>query len=290
MCTGTCPTSALIQEGQLNNPSLFYFDGNIAPDGSGSQAVMNFDSGSATRLEQVRAISHTLADPLGGLSGQILLATSAAADNDFSCSPCRWGDYPAVSPDPTNNNTVWNNNMYLGPQSGTNPVWTTRNFAVTDGFDQVWEDSTGLHVVAPTGAKKTLVISGPTGGLVTVSDSNVTVAAVTAQNGTLGGSCTQVTDTKVTCPSAGINAVRVYLADQTNSFDGSALSINTQVVTTTGNDNIKTGSGNDLIQLYNDGASGYKDTVDCGAGSFNQVYANSEDTVNSDCQVVHLYP
>ena len=40
------------------------------------------------------------------MGGEIVLGTSAAADQDFSCTapngpPCRWGDYAGASPDPT---------------------------------------------------------------------------------------------------------------------------------------------------------------------------------------------
>src|SRR5205807_8705149 len=89
-CTGppTCPSTALVQDGAVSSSSLFYFNGRMAPDGNGDEAVMNFDSGSATQLPQINAISNTPNDAPGGTHGQLLIATSAGPDEDFSCSPC----------------------------------------------------------------------------------------------------------------------------------------------------------------------------------------------------------
>ena len=134
-CTGSasCPSSALLQDGDVSDPSLFDFNGRMAPAGNGYEAVMSFDSGSSTQLSQINAISNTMSDPSGGTHDQILIATSAAFDQDFSCAPptpCRWGDYAAAETDPTNNYTVWNNSMYLGAPSSNSARWKTRLFAI----------------------------------------------------------------------------------------------------------------------------------------------------------------
>src|SRR5947209_15098469 len=33
-------------------------------------------------------------------SGLVLVNQATGPENDFSCSPCRWGDYPGATPDP----------------------------------------------------------------------------------------------------------------------------------------------------------------------------------------------
>jgi hypothetical protein len=69
--------------------------------------------------------------------GELVLASSTAGDNDFSCNylnlhfPCRWGDYAGASPDPLNANVVWGSNQVLTTPSGAgNPNWVTQNFAI----------------------------------------------------------------------------------------------------------------------------------------------------------------
>ncbi|HEY1591222.1 MAG TPA: Ig-like domain-containing protein [Solirubrobacteraceae bacterium] len=139
-CTGstTCPSTALVQDGAVSSSSQFFFNGRIAPDGNGDEAAMNFDSGSATQLSQINAISNTPNDAPGGTHGQLLVATSAGADDDFSCSPCRWGDYAAAETDPVNKGAVWNNSMYLVKPDGFGDAqWKTRLFAITPADEQV---------------------------------------------------------------------------------------------------------------------------------------------------------
>ena len=77
--------------------------------------------------------------PLGQMDpGEIVLATSTAGDNDFTCNyqnmgfPCRWGDYAGASPDPVNANVVWGSNQALTPPTLGNgsPNWVTQNYAI----------------------------------------------------------------------------------------------------------------------------------------------------------------
>jgi hypothetical protein len=53
----------------------------------------------------------------GSMSPGTLVHISATNDHDFSCSPCRWGDYGGASPDPAANQSashgeVWLTNQY----------------------------------------------------------------------------------------------------------------------------------------------------------------------------------
>ena len=74
---------------------------------------------------------------LGQMASEIVLGASAAADQDFTCTPpngppCRWGDYAGASPDPTDDHVVWGSNQINGPFT-SDPHWQTRNFAVLEG-------------------------------------------------------------------------------------------------------------------------------------------------------------
>ena len=85
-------------------------------------------------LVDIRAQSRIASTPLGTMTGEVSIGTSAASDIDFSCgasTPCRWGDYAGASPDPLNDQAIWGSNQLNGPQT-SDPAWITRNFVVTD--------------------------------------------------------------------------------------------------------------------------------------------------------------
>jgi len=72
------------------------------------------------------------------MRSEIILATSEAADEDFTCTsphgpPCRWGDYAGATPDPSSSSTVWGTSMLNGllPAVTGDPQWKTQNFAVS---------------------------------------------------------------------------------------------------------------------------------------------------------------
>ena len=109
------------QTGTISDPSLFTFNGAIAPTLSGG-AVINYDTASSTALVHIIAQSRVSSDPAGTMNTPISLASSAAIDSDFSCpsvevrsTACRWGDYAGASVDPTNANVVWGSNQVNGP-------------------------------------------------------------------------------------------------------------------------------------------------------------------------------
>src|SRR5260370_1261295 len=68
--------------------------------------------------------------------GKLILATSSAADADFSCNnpspgvPCRWGDYSAATPDPVQTSVVWGTNEFNTASSSNPPAWADENFAL----------------------------------------------------------------------------------------------------------------------------------------------------------------
>ena len=133
LCNGTtCPAAALKQAGTVSDATHFVFNGAISPTGNGQDAVIHYNLGSGSLLPQIHARWHAADMPAGATAGDILIGSSVAAAQDFSCNPgpCRWGDYAGATPDPTRDDTVWGSNQLIGSPSGSNPRWTTRNFAI----------------------------------------------------------------------------------------------------------------------------------------------------------------
>jgi hypothetical protein len=126
------------QQGTIQDASNFIFNAAISPAMNGSSAVIEYNVGSSSLLAQIRAQSRGPGTPVGTTGSEILLGTSSAADQDFSCKPsgggppCRWGDYAGATPDPLNDRVVWGTNQVNGPFT-SDPHWTTRNFAIQEG-------------------------------------------------------------------------------------------------------------------------------------------------------------
>jgi hypothetical protein len=132
---GSCPASALRQQGIVTVSNQFAFNGAISPATDGTDAVINYNVGSVTLLAQIRSQSRNGTSALGTVSSEVLLASSKAADQDFSCfnrgKTCRWGDYAGATPDPSATNRVWGSNQVNGSVvSGNGAQWQTVNFAL----------------------------------------------------------------------------------------------------------------------------------------------------------------
>jgi hypothetical protein len=127
------------QEGDVSSSSNFIFNGAISTSTNGNDAVVEYNSASASQTPVIAAQSRTGSTPLGTMDvGEVVLASSVDVDVDFSCSapygpPCRWGDYSGVTPDPVNAGVVWGSNMVNGQGILGFPQWTTQNFALTTG-------------------------------------------------------------------------------------------------------------------------------------------------------------
>jgi subtilisin-like proprotein convertase family protein len=160
---------SLRQQGTVAKSPNWAFNGSISPAGNGSTAALAFNVGGASAPAQINAQSRQSGTPLGTTTGDIKLATSAAADHDFTCpsqsgfsDPCRWGDYAGVTPDPTATDVVWGSNQTNGPVGGGGAIqWQTRNFALafsavadlvhnlttaTDGNDNVIKPGEQFHI------------------------------------------------------------------------------------------------------------------------------------------------
>ena len=127
----------LTQQGDIAGAD-FVFNGAISPRTDGQGAVIFYNRSSAATDPVIAAQGRMTWTPLGQMDpGEILLATSLAGDNDFSCNyqgsgaACRWGDYAGASPDPVNGSVVWGSNQYMTTQGSPGlPNWVTNNFAI----------------------------------------------------------------------------------------------------------------------------------------------------------------
>ena len=131
--------ATLTQQGEISSATDYVFNGAISPRSDGLGAVIFYNRSSAGIRPVIATQGRTVLTPLGQMDpGEIVLATSTAGDNDFSCNnppgfsfPCRWGDYSGASPDPLIANVVWGSNQALTTASSPgNPNWVTQNFAI----------------------------------------------------------------------------------------------------------------------------------------------------------------
>jgi hypothetical protein len=126
------PSSLTVRQlGTIQSATQFVFNGAISPAYNGTTAAINYNTGSSSQLVDIRAQTRLGTTALGQMTGEIVLGTSSANNIDFSCTPCRWGDYAGASPDPASEQGVWGSNQLNGPHT-TDPAWLTRNFELTD--------------------------------------------------------------------------------------------------------------------------------------------------------------
>ena len=132
-------THSLIQSGKVTSPSLFEFNGAIAPNrlvrgttsSGGGSMLMNFNTSSSTTFPSIKMVSKVGAN---AQSGQVGVFTGTKPLTGFDCTapapnPCRWGDYAAVTPDPSTANQMWNVSQFgNGTASSTFATSKTLNF------------------------------------------------------------------------------------------------------------------------------------------------------------------
>ncbi len=126
------------QVGTVQGPgSTFAFDAAISPSSDGNNAAIFYNSGSGSQLADWRVQDRHSLTSSGTTAEDLQLATSSFLDADESCSiasgfPCRWGDYAAASPDPSNSALVWGTGMLTttAPDGFGTPQWGTQNAAI----------------------------------------------------------------------------------------------------------------------------------------------------------------
>ena len=133
-------TLAIRQQGQLANPTDFYWNAAISPSSAGDDAMISYNRGSSSQLPVIGALTRTKLTPLGQMdAGEVVLGTSSAATQETlfqgncTSNPCRWGDYSGATPDPLNPGVVWGSNQITGPWVFGLAQWETQNYAITTG-------------------------------------------------------------------------------------------------------------------------------------------------------------
>lgn len=133
-------TGSILQSGTVSDPALSVWNGAVSsdravgPSGSafGSNMVVGVNTSSPSTHSAVQFVYKMGSAPQ---SGFVLVKQSPGPNEDFSCSPCRWGDYSAARPDPLDVSgtagTVWLSNEWNVASIDPDGVdWRTRNWAV----------------------------------------------------------------------------------------------------------------------------------------------------------------
>lgn len=135
-------THSLIQHGTVTSPSLYEFNGAIAPNRrvngatktGGNSMLMNFNTTSKTTFPSIKMVSKVGG---GAQSGQVAVFNGTKPLTGFDCTapapnPCRWGDYAAATPDPSTKNRIWNVSQFgAGTPASTVATSRTWNFIAT---------------------------------------------------------------------------------------------------------------------------------------------------------------
>ena len=98
-------SGGLAQSGVVSSLSLYLLNTGISNDRTctdttcahGDAMVLGFTTTSKSVFPAIQMVSKIGAGPQ---SGFVLVKQSAKSDKNFSCSPCRWGDYGGATPDP----------------------------------------------------------------------------------------------------------------------------------------------------------------------------------------------
>jgi hypothetical protein len=125
-----------LRSGDVSDGSLYTFNAAISPDrkvsGStkrfGDAFVVGFNTSSASDFVRIQMVSQWRDY---APSEFVEVKASPGANEDFSCSPCRWGDYSGATPDPasnawSNHGRIWLTNQWNVDSADINDVdWRT---------------------------------------------------------------------------------------------------------------------------------------------------------------------
>ena len=159
---GTVSATAVQQQIYTPDATLWRWMPSLAVDKQGNMAMgYSTSNASSPNFPSIAYSGRLASDPLGSLSQteRQLVAGAGSQTNICGGAPCtRWGDYTAMSVDPSDECTFWYTNQYYSSQvNGTNGNWQTRigsfvfptclSFIFIDGFEasacSEWSSNTG---------------------------------------------------------------------------------------------------------------------------------------------------
>ena len=109
----------------LPNDSNYRWMGSLAVDKSGDMAL-GYSISSASMYPSIAYTGRLVGDPLGTLTEAETTLMAGTGSQSTNCNgvPCnRWGDYSAMTIDPTDDCTFWYTNEYYSTTGG---IWQTR--------------------------------------------------------------------------------------------------------------------------------------------------------------------
>ncbi|HJP65955.1 MAG TPA: hypothetical protein VKA30_06605 [Actinomycetota bacterium] len=130
---------SILQSAVMANPGIDIFNAGISNDRTctvsscahGSAMVLGGTGSSSSLFATIGMVSKVGA---GAVSGVVVIKQSTTFDSNFSCSPCRWGDYGGATPDPAASLAAATGKVWLSQQ------WTAGGgFASSGDRTQNWE-------------------------------------------------------------------------------------------------------------------------------------------------------
>jgi hypothetical protein len=135
------PSGSLTNHGAAASSSLFIWNGAISSDRSassggsfGSSFAMSVSTSSSTTYPAIQFVTGVRSGGVLTQSALNNLAQATGKNVDFTCSPCRWGDYSGASPDPAATGTVGKvwlaNQTNVASSTSSDTDWRTWIFGV----------------------------------------------------------------------------------------------------------------------------------------------------------------
>jgi len=111
-------TGSVLQSGNATSASLYVWNGAVSPDRAfdgtngafGQSMVMGFNTSSSSAYPAIQMVTKRGAS---AQSSFVVVKQATGPNIDYSCSPCRWGDYSGASPDPGASQTGASGTVWL---------------------------------------------------------------------------------------------------------------------------------------------------------------------------------
>jgi Divergent InlB B-repeat domain len=286
---GVISTTPVQQQIYTPDTTLYRWMGSLAVDQQGNMAVgYSTSSGSSPNFPSLAYSGRLASDPLNNLpQTEVQLAAGLGSQNGCGtgCTVSRWGDYSAMTIDPSDDCTFWYTNEYYATAThATNARWDTQ----IGSFKFSSCGSVVTHTVTPSvTGNGTITPNTPQ----TINDGSTTSFTVSANSGnhlvnvtgTCGGSLVGSTYTTnaITADCTVIANFAVTTHTVTPSVTGSgAITPNTPQTVNDGSTTsftVSANSGNHFVNV----------TGTCGGSLVGSTYTTN--AVTADCTVIANY-